>query len=236
MCIPQFIILANGKFAVVALLSSQHYCPGTSPAPSSSGYTLSSPSSRSVLSNKRPFTSTPIHLRKIPQKNCTGEFALSSISISYPTRPSIPVLADISLYLPAHELTFIVGSSGSGKSTIAQLLLGMYQPHDDMEFQYLDLSWVRGNVCGVGQGMGDVVVEGKSILENVALGVEGVTEEMVEDACRAALFHEFVRDLSDGYETILGGGGVALSGGQQQRLAIARGIRAFWSLVNLHFF
>jgi ATP-binding cassette subfamily B (MDR/TAP) protein 1 len=57
------------------------------------------------------------------------------------------------------------------------------------------------------------------------MGVEGATKEMVEEACRAALFHEFVRDLSDGYETILGGegaGGVALSGGQKQRLAIAR--------------
>jgi ATP-binding cassette subfamily B (MDR/TAP) protein 1 len=235
MCIPQFIILAKGKFAVVALLSlvddphSNTIAPAPAPAPTSSGYTLSSPSSRS---HKRPFTSTPTHLRKIiPQKNCTGEFALSSISFSYPTRPSIPVLADISLYLPAHELTFIVGSSGSGKSTIAQLLLGLYQPQegtvllDDTELRYLDPSWVRGNVCGVGQGMGDVVLEGKSILENVALGVEGATEEMVEDACRAALFHEFVRDLSDGYETILGGGGaagVALSGGQKQRLAIAR--------------
>jgi ATP-binding cassette subfamily B (MDR/TAP) protein 1 len=239
MCIPQFFILAKGKFAVVALLSlvdDPHInttAPAPSPAATSSGYTLSSLSSRSVLSNKRPFTSTPTHLRKIiPKKNCTGEFALSSISFSYPTRPSIPVLADISLYLPAHELTFIVGSSGSGKSTIAQLLLRMYQPQgggtvllDDTELRYLDPSWVRGNVCGVGQGMGDVVLEGKSILENIALGVEGATEEMVEEACRAALFHEFVRDLSDGYETILGGGGaagVALSGGQKQRLAIAR--------------
>jgi ATP-binding cassette subfamily B (MDR/TAP) protein 1 len=78
-------------------------------------------------------------------------------------------------------------------------------------------------------GIGDVELEGKSILENVKLGVEGVMEEMVEDECRAALFpshhDEYVRDLSDGYETILGGGGaagVALSGGQKQRLAIAR--------------
>jgi ABC-type microcin C transport system duplicated ATPase subunit YejF len=80
-----------------------------------------------------------------------------------------PVLADISLYLPAHELTFIVGSSGSGKSTIAQLLLGMYLQRggtvllEDTELRYLN---PRGDVCGVGQGMGDVVLEGKSILEN----------------------------------------------------------------------
>jgi ATP-binding cassette subfamily B (MDR/TAP) protein 1 len=157
----------------------------------------------------------------------TPEFALPSI------RPSIPVLADISRYIPAHKLTFIVGSSGSGKSTITQFLQGMYQHQggegtvllDDTELRYLDPSWVRGNVCGVGQGMGDVVLEGKRILENVKLGVEGATEEMVEEACWAALFHELLRDLLDGYETILGGGGavcVALSGGRKQRLAIAR--------------
>jgi ATP-binding cassette subfamily B (MDR/TAP) protein 1 len=68
-------------------------------------------------------------------------------------------------------------------------------------------------------------LEGKSIREKVALGVQGATEQMVEEACRAALFHEFVRDLPEGYDTILGGagtGGMALSGGQKQRLAIAR--------------
>lgn len=72
--------------------------------------------------------------------------------------------------------------------------------------------------------MGDVVLAGKSILENVALRVEGAKEEMVKEVCGAALFHEIVRGLMDGYEMILGGGsaaGVALSGGQKQSLAIA---------------
>ena len=233
MCIPQFITLAKGKFAVVALLTlvKDSSAPTVAPrTPASSGCTFSLPSSRSVSFRNHPVTN--IGVRKIiPPRNCIGEFALSSVSFAYPTRSSIPVLADVSLYLPANELTFIVGSSGSGKSTIAQLLLGMYQPLDgtvlldDTDLRYLDPTWVRGNVCAVGQGMGDVVLEGKTISENVALGIEGATEEMIEEACRAALFHEFVRDLSDGYETILGGGGtggVALSGGQKQRLAIAR--------------
>jgi hypothetical protein len=84
--------------------------------------------------------------------------------------------------------------------------------------------------------MGDVVLAGKSILESVALRVEGANK--VEEVCRAALFHEIVRDLTDGYEMILGGGsaaGVALSGGQKQRLAIARVrlTRAYLSLVSI---
>jgi ATP-binding cassette subfamily B (MDR/TAP) protein 1 len=97
-----------------------------------------------------------------------------------------------------HELTFIVSSSGSGKSTIAQLFLWMYLPRggtvllEDAELRYPD---PRGDVCGVGQGMGDVVLEGKSILENdVGSGGCHGGDEMVEKACRAALFHEFVRD------------------------------------------
>jgi ABC-type protease/lipase transport system fused ATPase/permease subunit len=77
----------------------------------------------------------------------------------------------------------------------------------------------------------------KSILENVALRVEGAKEEIVEEVCSAALFHEIVRDLTDGYETILGGGGsagVALSGGQKQRLLRGRGlgVRAYLSSVS----
>ena len=63
---------------------------------------------------------------------------------------------------------------------------------DNMELQYLDPSLVWGYVGGVGQGLGDMRLEGKSILENVATGVGGVTEEIVEKRCRVALFNEFV--------------------------------------------
>ena len=222
MCIPQFILLAKGKFAVVALLS------------------LEDPTSTSTSTSTLP--------RNLVNHKTTGDLTLSHITFSYPTRPSIPVLKDISLYFPAHELTFIVGSSGSGKSTIAQLLLNLYLPQSgtihldrggddldlDLDAHCLDSAWVRENVCGIGQGLlgaGDLVLPGKTIWENAAMGVGEVRREMVEEACRAALFHEFVRGLEDGYETVLAGegegvsgngGGVALSGGQKQRLAIAR--------------
>jgi ABC-type multidrug transport system fused ATPase/permease subunit len=81
---------------------------------------------------------------------------------------------------------------------------------------------MRSCIVGIGQGWGDVVFDGKSIAENVMLGIQGVSQEMVEDACRVALLHDFVWELPEGYGTILGGTGVALSGGQRQRLAIAR--------------
>jgi len=210
MCIPQFITLAKGKFAMVALLTLV-------------GDDVEESSSRT--------------LRKITPTRCYGELALHNVTFAYPSRPTIPVLSDVSLFLPANETTFIVGSSGSGKSTVAQLLLRMYEPQsgtislDEQDVRFLDEAWMRANVAGVGQqgASGVVILDGKSVFENVAMGLfghsdsEDVTRAEVEDACRAALVHEFVRDLPEGYDTLLGGGaGVGLSGGQKQRLSIAR--------------
>lgn len=230
MCIPQFITITKGKYAIVALLTlvdtHSDAPPPYSPAPAS-------PSSQSIKSTK---SRVPKHrstqLRKIVPRKCIGELALHGVTFAYPSRPSLPVLRDVSLYLPARETTFIVGASGSGKSTVAQLLLRLYAPQagsvhlDDQDVRYLDEGWMRGEVAGVQQGV--VVFEG-SVFENVAVGLAGVggggreagREEVVE-ACRAALMHEFVRDLPEGYETRLGNGGAGLSGGQKQRLAIAR--------------
>ena len=160
---------------------------------------------------------------------------LNNVSFAYPSRPTLTVLKDVSLFLPANETTFIVGSSGSGKSTIAQLLMRMYDPQDgvvtldERDMRFLDEEWMKGHVAGVGQqgASGVVILDGKTLFENVAIGArleEGqVRRESVEEACRAALMHEFIRDLPHGYETILGGGvGVGLSGGQKQRLSMAR--------------
>jgi ATP-binding cassette, subfamily B (MDR/TAP), member 1 len=172
-------------------------------------------------------------LRKIVPGKCHGEVSLHDVTFSYPSRPSVPVLEDISLYLPAGEMTFIVGGSGSGKSTIAQLLLRMYTPQsgaihlDDQDLQFLDDSWTRHNLAAVSQ---ECVLFDMSVHDNVALGVAGsghrtpssVSRAEVLDACTAALIHDFVKDLPDGYDTQLGNSGTSLSGGQKQRLAIAR--------------
>jgi ATP-binding cassette, subfamily B (MDR/TAP), member 1 len=112
---------------------------------------------------------------------------------------------------------------------------------DDQDLKFLDRKWLRENVLCVSQSC---ILFDRSVWENVAMGeilrrssssspssgggssASGnkgeVTKEEVEEARRAALMHEFVRDLPDGYDTMLGNGGAALSGGQRQRLAIAR--------------
>jgi ATP-binding cassette subfamily B (MDR/TAP) protein 1 len=242
MCIPQFITLAKGKFAMAALMETINESSPTSSStlPSSPLPSSSTRSSVRTSSRKTKHTSGQA-LRKITPLRCYGEFALHDVSFSYPSKPSQPVLSNISLYLPANETTFIVGASGSGKSTIAALLMRMYEPTsgtimlDDQDVRFLDEAWVRGQIAGVSQGFGGVVIlDGRTLWENIAVGVYGrpngllmrVSDDEVEEACRMAMVHEFVKDLPDGYQTVLGSSsaatGVALSGGQRQRLALAR--------------
>ena len=235
LCIPQFIVLAKGKHAISSLLTlagneqRANEVPADSTAtPFISTHSIHSQSRRSSHSARRG--NRPLQpLRKITPARCTGEFSLHGVTFAYPSRPDTNVLTDISIYLPANEATFIVGASGSGKSTIAQLLLRMYHPRegeiqlDDQDIRYIDEPWMRRHISGVRQGE-CVIVDG-SVWDNLVLGVEeerDVAKEEVEEACRAAMVHEFVKDLPDGYETHLGRAGYGLSGGQRQRLALAR--------------
>jgi len=213
MCVPQFIILAKGKFAMAALLELVAPEPGQTLLPA-----------------------IPISPRRISPSKYSGGLAMDNVTFAYPARPAVPALFDISLFLPASETTFIVGSSGSGKSTVAHLLQKMYEPQkgsihfDEWDIRTLDENWLRSHVACVGQqGAGGVVIfDDKSIFENISAAVHGHATrppslEGIEEACRAALMHEFVRELPQGYDTLIGGGaGVGLSGGQLQRLSIAR--------------
>jgi ATP-binding cassette subfamily B (MDR/TAP) protein 1 len=191
MCIPQFIVFAKGKFAAASLWNL-----------------IEAPAPQSVSGTRVRKTTS---FRKIVPHRCYGELALQNVTFAYPSRPTMPVLTDVSLFLPARETTFIVGGSGSGKSTIA-----------------LDDDWMREQIACVSQ---ECILFDMSVRDNVAMGIAGsagvrqpsdVTIEEVIDACRAGLMHDFVRDLPDGYDTNLGTGGANLSGGQRQRLAIAR--------------
>ncbi|KAI5481169.1 hypothetical protein MNV49_005604 [Pseudohyphozyma bogoriensis] len=184
----------------------------------------------------------PRTLKKIRPKKFTGELCLKDVTFHYPTRPhpAPPALQNVSLYLAAKETTYIVGTSGSGKSTVGSLLLGLYKAEsgtievDEQGVEWIDDEWLRGHVACVSQGA-SVLFDG-TVHDNVAIGVVGqvredgtkrsikdVTREEVEAACTGALIHDFIRDLPDGYDTVLSGEkGASLSGGQRQRLAIAR--------------
>lgn len=178
-------------------------------------------------------------LRRIIPSYCQGEIHFRNVSFSYPSRPDTSALDRVDLYFAPAEMTYVVGGSGSGKSTIAQLLLRLYEPTtgtiqiDDQTIEFLDPHWCHQHIGAVSQ---DAIIFDMSVHDNVALGLVGkldtqvaadtgvpqVEREAIESACRLALLHEFVRDLPDGYETMLGAKATALSGGQKQRLAIAR--------------
>jgi ATP-binding cassette subfamily B (MDR/TAP) protein 1 len=228
MCIPHLITLAKGKFAISALIGLVE-APTPSPDPSHLGRRPSV--SRTIL-NKRKHES----LRKIVPKKCAGEINLHEVTFAYPSRPAFPVLKNVTIYLPPAETTFIVGGSGSGKSTIAQLLLRMYDIQDgtisldEQDVAYLDTNWARQHIGAVSQS---AILFDMTVHDNVAMGLAGpsskrrpqdATREEVVEACRTALLHRFIEDLPDGYDTQLGNGGANLSGGQRQRLAIARAI------------
>ncbi|TFY50722.1 hypothetical protein EVJ58_g10918, partial [Rhodofomes roseus] len=109
------IVLSKGKFSMAALLTLVESAPASPVAQSNS----------TVHAPLKP-TRRPTHIRKIVPAKCRGEFELDGVTFAYPSRPTMPVLQDVSIFLPSNETSFIVGGSGSGKSTIAQLLLQMY--------------------------------------------------------------------------------------------------------------
>lgn len=230
MCVPQFITLTRGKFAMVDLLALAESTSDNTPR------TPTSPSSMSRMLAFRHRVLRSQDLRGIvPTGKPEGSIDISNVTFSYPSRPTIPVLQDVTMWFASNEMTFIVGGSGSGKSTISNLLLRLYKPtlgsieFDRNDMIYLDGNWTKDHMFAVSQ---NCILFDMSVHDNVAMGLSGcmgrkpedVTREEVEDACRTAFIHDFIRDLPDGYDTLLGSGGANLSGGQKQRLAIARAV------------
>lgn len=136
-----------------------------------------------------------------------------------------PVLHDLSLQVPRGATVALVGSSGSGKSTIADLLCRFYPVADGSIFlagrdiNSIPLQQLRSRVGIVAQ---DTLLFNDSVSANIAFGRPDATQAEIEAAARAAQAHEFILQMPDGYCTILGEGGSLLSGGQRQRISIAR--------------
>jgi ATP-binding cassette subfamily B protein len=154
-----------------------------------------------------------------------GAIRFDNVSFAYPTRPETPVLNGIGFKVDAGERLAVVGPSGAGKSTLFHLLLRFYDPKggrillDGVDIALVDPRAVRQAMALVPQ---DVVIFATSVRENIRLGRPEATRGEVERAGALALVDEFVRDLPQGYDTLIGERGVTLSGGQRQRIAIAR--------------
>jgi ATP-binding cassette, subfamily B, bacterial MsbA len=149
---------------------------------------------------------------------------LENVSFSYGNGP---VLEDVSFEVGRGEMAALVGPSGVGKSTLADLLLRLYDPTegritiDGVDLRELSQDSYRRLIGVVSQ---EALLFNTTIRENIAYGREAITEEAVVRAARLANAHDFILELPDGYDTVVGDRGIRLSGGQRQRIAIARAI------------
>ncbi len=149
----------------------------------------------------------------------------SHVSLAY--EAGRPVLSDLSFRIPAKRTLGVVGSSGSGKSTIVRLLMRLLEPDsgdiliDDTPISSLALPDLRGAIAVVPQ---DTVLFNDTLAYNIALGRANATRAEIQRAARVAHLHEFIMSLPEGYDTRVGERGVKLSGGERQRVSIARAV------------
>jgi len=176
--------------------------------------------------NSRPESSYNPTRTTLPQ--VAGQITLEEVTFRY--RPdSREVLRQISLMIQPGQVIGIVGRSGSGKSTITKLIQRLYVPErgrvlvDGVDLAQIDPAWLRRQVGVVLQ---ENFLFNRSVRENIALTDPGLSMDRVIQAAKLAGAHDFILELSEGYDTIVGEHGCSLSGGQRQRIAIARALVA----------
>jgi ABC-type multidrug transport system fused ATPase/permease subunit len=158
------------------------------------------------------------HLDKIE-----GNFEFKNVWFSY--HKDEPVLKNLSFQVKANTTVAFVGKSGVGKTTIFNLLCKMYEPQkgkiliDGVDINTLDRESIRDNITIISQ---NPYIFNVSIRDNLRLVKEDLSDDEMREACRMACLDDFIQSLPNGYDTIVGEGGITLSGGQRQRLAIAR--------------
>ncbi len=155
----------------------------------------------------------------------SGKVDLSNVSFAYES--DRPVLQDVNLLIEPYQTVALVGRSGSGKSTLVKLLFRYFEPSqgciciDGQDIRSLDVAGYRRRLAIVHQ---EVDVFNGTLLDNLTYGNPNASLEQVESACLIARVDEFIHQLPQGYQTVVGERGVRLSGGQRQRLGIARAL------------
>lgn len=155
-----------------------------------------------------------------------GRVTFENMSFRY--APNMPeVLSDVNLDIPPGEIVGITGVSGAGKTTFMRLIQRLYLPEkgrillDGMDLSMVDTSWLRRQIGVVGQ---DTALFNRSVRENIALGDPSIAMQGIMESAQLAGAHDFIVQLPDGYDTVIGERGSKLSGGQRARVAIARAL------------
>lgn len=165
--------------------------------------------------------------RKRAELKLKGDIAFKDVKFAYPTRQEYTVLENVTFDVKQGQTIALVGHSGSGKSTMAGMLMRFYNPDagtitiDGKNVSEYDLTALRENMAIVPQ---DVLLFGGTIAENIAYGRPGATHQEIVDAARKANAFNFIESFPDKFETKVGDRGIQLSGGQRQRIAIARAV------------
>jgi ATP-binding cassette subfamily B protein len=171
-------------------------------------------------------TETEIVSNKNLEKDIVGEIVFDKVSFTYPDS-GIQALKEVSFSVKKGETLAVIGTTGSGKSTIANLITRMYDPTsgkitiDDIPIADFKVENLRSQIGYVPQ---DVFLFSDSIRNNITFGSTGLSEEQMLKASKDADLHKNILDFPKGYDTELGERGITLSGGQKQRVSIARAI------------
>ncbi|MGK7958394.1 MAG: ABC transporter ATP-binding protein [Crocosphaera sp.] len=217
--------LAVGTYSVLVFMTQRLLWPLTRLGQTLDLYQRSMASTNRVMN----LLDTPLTIHSgtiaLPTETIKGKIKLENVTFSY--QPDYPIIKTLSLEIPAGHRIGVVGSTGSGKSTLVKLLLRLYEiDHgkiilDDINIQDIYLGDLRKAIGLVSQ---DVFLFHGTVKENIAYGNSDATAHEIIEAAKIAEAHEFIQRLPQGYDTIVGERGQKLSGGQRQRIAIARAI------------
>ncbi|XP_066503109.1 bile salt export pump-like [Hoplias malabaricus] len=156
-----------------------------------------------------------------------GDLEFHNVTFHYPSRPEVKILDQLNLQVKSGETTAFVGPSGAGKSTAIQLIQRFYDPKEGMvtldghDIRGLNIQWLRSLIGIVEQ---EPVLFSTTIGENIRYGRPGVSHEDIVKAAKEANAYNFIMDLPQKFDTLVGEGGGQMSGGQKQRIAIARAL------------